>query len=148
MAELSKEQKREIAAAKKAAREAAQVAAREKYLREQAEQFAAATVNYKDRLLTVIIEYATIEDFSIDRNESLFPGKLLLNHYARNGDYDKRLTITVVPKIMDDLYNLEEAEAEVKAYYERVAEEKRIEAIRVTARAKLTDEEAKALGLR
>jgi hypothetical protein len=50
MAELSKEQKREIAAAKRVAREAAQVEAREKYLREQAEQFAAATVKDCDNV--------------------------------------------------------------------------------------------------
>jgi hypothetical protein len=150
MAEVqSKEQKREIAKAKKLAREAVQAEANAKYLKEQAEKFAAATVDYKDRLLAVIIEYASIEDFYVHKNE-IFPGKVFLKHYlGDNRTFDSNeVTLKIIPETFNDLYELEQAEIEIRAHYEKLAEEKRLAEVRKVARAKLTDEEAKALGLR
>jgi len=114
---------------------------------ENAMLFAEATANYKDRLFAVLIEFATLDRFSVWKKAD----KLVLKHdVARHeGSYcDREFELSLVPKYYDDLYALEAAESDVREHYEAVAEEARLQAVRKAARAKLTDEEASALGLR
>lgn len=145
--QLEKDIKREAARARKAAREAARVEDEAKRVKERAEQFAKDTENYNERLLNVVIEFATIYNFEVEKRDDVTDVVFLTNKYGdHRDDYDEH-RVALVPKHYGDLRELENAEAAVNVHHEKLEEEKRIAALRVAARAKLTDEEAKALGL-
>jgi hypothetical protein len=73
--------------------------------------------------------------------------KLTLKNKRYEGD-ERESVLRIVPTDYHDIYELEAAESEIMVHYEAVAEEARLEAVRKAARAKLSDEEAQALGLK
>lgn len=132
---------REARAARKAEREAKETLHREAVAVENAKLFAEVTVNYKDRLFAMLVEYATLDNFSMYKKNDT---SLCLIDNEDLSDYQE---VSIVAKSYEDLYALENAENKISIYYAKVAEQERLQAVRRSARAKLTEEEANALGL-
>ena len=118
-----------------------------KRIEDQRIQFAQDTANYKDRLIAVLIEYATLDNFEVYKglNATYVLLKDRENDYSRDWNEHR---IALVPTVYNDLYELENAETEVRKYHDKVAEAARIEAIRQRGIAKLDEEERKAMGIK
>jgi len=143
-AELTKEQKAERRAARKAERLAKEAAERETAERKTAEEFACNAANWNERLVNAMLDFAAFSNdgFSFRR---LREGVNFV--FPTNWGGDESF-VNLVPKQGFDLENLSAVENALQQQRERLAEEERKRQLRATALAKLTDEERAALGLR
>lgn len=118
--------------------------------RQRAEEFAAEMVSWDRRLITLLLDYATLPNFHIRRDEGIIFFIPDVEVVGWNEEFRVPLSLGSFPasSMSNVVRERNQAEDAVKAYHAYVAEEARKDAVRKAAKAKLNDEEKLLLGIR